>query len=103
MDRIEKLKAFLEESPNDSFLQHALALEYIKINEDAIAESFFRNILSNDPSYIGSYYHFGKLLERKGQEADAISCYEKGMQEAKKSGNRHTYNELQSALDELQF
>ena len=30
MSRIEKLLAFLETSPTDSFLQHALALEYIK-------------------------------------------------------------------------
>jgi hypothetical protein len=31
MDRIEKLKTFLMSSPADSFLQHALALEYIKM------------------------------------------------------------------------
>jgi hypothetical protein len=31
MDRIGKLKTFLMSSPGDSFLQHALALEYVKM------------------------------------------------------------------------
>ena len=35
MDRIEKLKDFLKQNPADSFVQHALALEYIKLGDDA--------------------------------------------------------------------
>ncbi len=103
MSRIEKLKSFLAETPDDSFVQHALALEYIKLNNDAEAEKLFIHLLSNDPGYVGSYYHLAKLLERKGMDDEAVTWYEKGMQEAKKAGNRHAYNELQSALDELQF
>jgi len=34
MDRIEKLKEYLQVSPADCFLLHALALEYIKLNND---------------------------------------------------------------------
>lgn len=103
MSRIEKLKSFLAETPDDSFVQHALALEYIKLNNDAEAEKLFIHLLSNDPGYVGSYYHLAKLLERKGMDDEAVTWYEKGMQEAKKAGNRHAYNELQSALDELRF
>ena len=103
MSRIEKLKSFLEKTPDDSFVQHALALEYIKLNNDYEAEKLFIHLLSNDPGYVGSYYHLAKLLERKGMDDEAVIWYEKGMQEAKKAGNRHAYNELQSALDELQF
>ena len=40
MDRIEQLKAFLVENPDDSFVQHALALEYIKLGDDAAAKYF---------------------------------------------------------------
>ena len=36
MERIEKLKEFLRASPADSFLQHALALEYIKTGDDSV-------------------------------------------------------------------
>ena len=70
--RIKQLKTFLQETPNDSFLQHALALEYIKINDDDAAENLFKNVLLNDPSYIGSYYHLAKLLERKEGRLGAV-------------------------------
>ena len=38
MDRIQRIKELLATNPGDSFLQHALALEYIKINEDEQAK-----------------------------------------------------------------
>ena len=44
MDRISKLKAYMEESGKDSFLQHALALEYIKVGNDPEAKSLFNEI-----------------------------------------------------------
>ena len=62
MDRIEKLKEFLVANPADSFVQHALALEYVKLGDDAGARKLFENILNRDENYIGSYYHLAKLL-----------------------------------------
>ena len=103
MDRIEKLKEYLQTSPGDSFLKHALALEYIKLGDDVKARSYFNDILSNQPEYVASYYHLGKLLERQGEQPDAIKIYERGMQEAKKAGDQHTYNELQAAYEDLLY
>jgi len=101
MSRIEKLLEFMKTSDKDSFLQHALALEYIKIGNDEEAHKLFNEILLREPTYIGSYYHLGKLLERAGDTAKAIRIYERGMQEAKKAGDNHTYNELQGAYEDL--
>ena len=101
MDRIGKLKSFLASNPADSFLQHALALEYIKMGDEVEARKLFEEILSREPGYIGSYYHLGKLLERKGETAEAINVYAKGMDESRKAGDNHSYNELQAAHDDL--
>lgn len=101
MDRISKLIEYLAASPADSFLQHALALEYIKIGKDEKAEKLFENILNNDPGYIGSYYHLAKLLERAGNNEGAIQWYEKGMAAAKEAKDQHSYNELQAAYEDL--
>lgn len=103
MDRINKLKEYLITSPADSFLQHALALEYIKIGEDGEARKLFENLLERDAAYIGSYYHLAKLLERTGNNAEAIQWYEKGMAAAKKAGDQHSYNELQGAYEDLLY
>ncbi len=101
MDRIEKLKDFLQSSPRDSFLQHALALEYIKLGDDEKARALFEEILNREPAYVGSYYHPAKLLERNHQKEQAIGVYERGMEQARKMGDNHSYSELRSAYDEL--
>jgi Tfp pilus assembly protein PilF len=103
MERIEKLKEFLRSSPADNFLKHALALEYIKINDDGKARQLFEDILSTSPDYIGSYYHLAKLLERNGDTAGAIYWYEKGMTAAKEAKDQHAYNELQAAYEDLTY
>lgn len=103
MDRITKLKEFLAANPNDSFVRHALALEYIKLGNDEVASGLFTELLNREPGYVGSYYHLAKLLERMEQTAEAIKVYEKGMEEAKKAGDEHAFGELRGALEELTF
>ena len=103
LDRVEKLKEFLAQDPADSFVQHALALEYIKAGNDVAAQKMFEDILQREPTYVGSYYHLAKLFERNGNNEAAIAWYEKGMEEAKKAGENHAYNELRSAYEELTF
>ena len=103
MQRIEKLKEFLQQNPADSFVQHALALEYIKMGDDDTAKGLFEEILQREPGYIGSYYHLAKLFERNGRTEDAIRIYEKGMDEAKRAGENHAYGELRGAYEELTF
>jgi Tfp pilus assembly protein PilF len=93
----------LAENPADSFLQHALALEYIKLGNDEEARRLFEEILNREPGYIGSYYHLAKLLERNEQTEEAIKVYEKGMEEAKRAGDNHALGELRGAYDELIF
>jgi Tfp pilus assembly protein PilF len=102
-DRIEKIKAMLLENPEDNFLSHALALEYCKLGDDTTARQLFERILQRDPGYVGTYYHLAKLLERMQHTNDAINVYQQGMQQALKTGDRHAYNELRSAYEELTF
>ncbi len=101
MDRIAQLRAFLQATPADNFLRHALALEYIKAGDDAAARTLFEEILAGSPDYVGSYYHLARLYERHNLPDKAAACYEKGMQAAKAAGDRHAYNELQAALEDM--
>ena len=103
MSRIEKIQEMLAQRPADDFLQHALALEHIKLGGDETAKKIFQELLSRNPAYIGSYYHLGKLLERNNDPDAAIKIYEKGMEESKKAGDNHAYGELRGAFEELTF
>jgi len=101
MEKIEKLKSFLMHSPEDPFLKHALALEYIKQGNETGARELFLDILTKDPAYIGSYYHLARLLEGAGELDNAKTWYEKGLIASKQAGDRHTYNELLAAYEDL--
>ncbi len=103
MDRIYKLKEYLQASPNDNFLLHALALEYVKMGDDAEARELFEDILERDEKYVGSYYHLAKLLERTGENELAIKWCQRGMAAAKEAGDNHSYNELQAAYEDLVY
>jgi Tfp pilus assembly protein PilF len=102
MNRIDKLKEFLQATPNDSFLQHALALEYVKEGNDEAAKILFESVLNRESNYVGSYYHLGKLWERQNNFKAAMAVYEKGMEEAKTAKDNHSYNELMGALEDLE-
>jgi len=103
MNRIDQLQEFLKESPGDNFLMHALALEFLKEgNEEKAAACFEQNLVSN-PSYVATYYHFGKLLERSGKTDLAIDIYQQGMKIAETLGDRHAFSELRSVYEELAY
>jgi Tfp pilus assembly protein PilF len=103
MNRIDKIIAFLNQQPKDSFLRHALALEYIKIGEVIKARDLFIEIVTDAPDYVGSYYHLAKCLEKLQENDLAIEWYEKGMAAAKLAKDDHAYRELQAAYDDLVY
>lgn len=98
MNHIERLKEFLRESPNDCFLKHALALEYIKSGDEEKARILFEENLDYDKNYIATYYHLGSLLARANQPEAAAALYRQGMAVAKAAGDMHSFGELNSAL-----
>lgn len=102
MSRIEKIIEMLSIGGKDSFLQHALALEYIKIGKDDEALAQFNELLEREPEYVGSYYHKAKLLEKNGKIEQALDTYEMGMEVAKRLNDKHSYNELRMAKEDLE-
>jgi tetratricopeptide (TPR) repeat protein len=102
-ERINKILEFLKANPADCFLNHALALEYVKVGEEDNAMRRFELNLANDPTYVATYYHLGKLLERTGQPDNAVIIYERGMAAAKTAKDEHSYNELQAVYEDLAY
>lgn len=94
--RIQQLIEFLNDTPNDPFLQYALATEYLKIGRTADALRYFQGLRTNHPDYVGTYYHMGKLYEALGMRDDAIAVYEEGMAAAQRKRDNHTLSELQA-------
>ncbi len=101
VERAEKLQAFLDSDPGDSFSRFALALEYLKLDDLQTARSHFEFIRDNDPDYIGVYYHLGKLYERIDEPEYAMKTYITGISIARKTQDHHAASELEQAQNEL--
>jgi Tfp pilus assembly protein PilF len=102
-DRIDQLKEFLANDPSDSFIRYALAQEYLKRGQMYQAKEAFETLQSDDPSYVGLYYHLGKLYEELDQGEQAIATYEAGIQVAKKATDFHALSELNTAKVNLEM
>ena len=98
--RLEKLLDFLQNEPEDEFLQYALATEYLRLNETDKALQYYEGLVKNHPGYVGSYYHLGKLYEALNRKNDAVGIYEKGMEIARQKRDNHAFSELQSVYRE---
>lgn len=92
---------YIKEDPQDAFSRYALALEYMKENNDQEAALLMDHLYKTNPEYLPNYYHYGKLHERLGQPELSREIYNKGIILARSQGDQHTMSELRSALDLL--
>ena len=101
MDRITKLKAFIDQYPADMFSRHALAMEFIKLQRYPEALEAMIALLAADENHSGTYYHLGKLYEQLGDHENAMKIYEKGIIIASKVNANNDLRELKGALSQL--
>ena len=97
--RLTKLLAFLTAEPNDPFILYALATEYNSLNDSEQAFYYYHKLLDEHPSYVGTYYHVGKLYEKARQTEKAVELYQLGMKNARAKGDMHAFSELQRAYN----
>jgi tetratricopeptide (TPR) repeat protein len=103
MSRIDQIRQFLQDSPNDSFLRYALAQELQKQGDVEAAKEAYLWLTDNQPSYVATYYHLGKLLIAQGEKEAALAWFNLGIEQAKASKELHSLSELQSAKLELEY
>ena len=96
--RREILEGFVAQKPTDAFARYGLALECVKLGDSSAAATHFDQLLSTNPDYIAGYYQFGQLLGQLGRLDEARKLLSDGIVVAKKAGDVHARDEMQSAL-----
>lgn len=94
--RINQLIDFLKDNAEDTFLNYALSLEYVKENRKAEAILLLQNIINRNENYLPAYYQLARLLENKNKD-ESIAVYKKGIVVAKRNNDLKTLNELKEA------
>src|SRR5262249_8243715 len=98
MDRLARLKALVQENPQDPFARYGRAMELA--NQGQLGESWneFESLMSVDSEYLPTYFQAGQLLERLNRLKEARRVYQQGIAVATRRGDVRTRNELESAL-----
>ena len=76
MNRIEILKNFLKDNPDDSFSRYALALEYVKLGQNDEALREFEAVRKSDADYVATYYQLGQLYQKSGLPDQAAESFD---------------------------
>jgi tetratricopeptide (TPR) repeat protein len=102
MNRLETLLQMAVNKPDDAFLQYAIALEHVALQDMQAAENIFQSLLSLQLNYLPTYYQYGQLLETMEKTEQARHIYEQGIALALKLNDNKTARELQQAIDLLE-
>ncbi len=82
-------------------MHYTSALEYLKIANYSQALQIFEQLTQSNPTYVGTYYHLGKLYEQLERPQEALSAYETGINIAQQLNDRHSLQELRGAYQML--
>jgi len=98
-DKIAQLEAMLDERPDDPFIIYALAREYQQHPAGTMqALLMYEHLVNHHPAYMGTYYHYARLLYSIGNQPEAIRLIHLGIEQGNQSGDRHATFELQGLL-----
>ena len=101
INRLQMLTQFLEQNPQDAFARYGLAMEYSKLGQVETALEQFRRLLELHPDYANGYFMAAQTLAKADRAEEAKMLLGKGIESARKTGNRHALAEMSAMLDEL--
>ncbi|PRY90650.1 enzyme of heme biosynthesis [Mongoliibacter ruber] len=102
MSRLEMLKSFAEQEPQNPFNWYALALEFKELDVEKTAE-YFSKLLEEFPDYLATYYQAAEFFAEIDQLSLANSIYLKGIALAEKQQSANTLRELKNSYQNFLF
>ena len=100
--RLNQLLEFLSDDPSDPFNHYAVAIEY-RSTEPAKALKILKELRTNQPEYLPTYYHLGEMLIESDDRQNAESVLLEGIELAKSQQDATALRELQNLLNQLLF
>jgi hypothetical protein len=103
LDRKSKLLGMLAESPDDDFLNFAIAMEELATENLQLAQSFFQKCIEINPMHIPARFQLAKIAYSLQQNDKAIVLLNEGISILKEKKDLKTLNEFRSLLSEIEF
>lgn len=102
LDRLQLLRDFIDEEPENPFNYYALALELREKNRSEAA-NLFDFLLSNHPEYLPVYFPSAHFFAESEQLPKAQEIFEKGISLAEIQKEEKTLKELKNAYQNFLF
>jgi tetratricopeptide (TPR) repeat protein len=96
--RLNQVLEMLQSEPNDVFLNYALGMEYLALNEWSSAEFAFQKVIALNENHVPCFYQLGKLNEAQGLNEKALVYYNQGLSLARTQKNNKAINEFSEAI-----
>lgn len=102
MSRREQLESMLEDSPNDTFLRYALAMELENEEQHERSLELHRGLMSDSPPYVPAFFMSGQQLADLERFDEAVQTLKLGIVQAETQGDSHAVAEMRSFLATLE-
>lgn len=101
MNRRLKLEALLAESPEDSFLEYALAMQCASDGDDRAAIERLDALLQRDAEYVPAYFQLAQIVVRQSDNERARQLLTRGIEAARRAGDAHAEGEMRGFLEQI--
>lgn len=101
MPRREQLEQLLQSEPDDVFLNYGLAKALASEGDIDAALRQFDRVLVLDPDYVAAWFQKGQTLADSGQTEAAREALRRGIDVARRVGDRHAEGEMIGFLESL--
>lgn len=101
MSRREQLEAMLADSPEDTFLQYALAMEWENESQHEKSLEIHQRLMQSDPPYVPSFFMAGQQLANLDRTDEARTILMAGIEQADLQGNAHAAGEMRGFVATL--
>jgi tetratricopeptide (TPR) repeat protein len=102
MSRREQLEGMLAESPDDTFLRYALAMELQNEGEHERSLELHRGLMNEEPPYVPSFFMSGQQLSNLDRIDEAKEALKAGIEQATAQNDLHAAGEMRGFLDSLE-
>ena len=101
MPSVEQIEALLTDSPEDTFLLYALAMELDNEDKNDRSLTIFEKLMNQAPPYVPAFFMRAQQLVRLDRIADAKTDLGNGIQQAKEQDDAHAAREMTEFLASL--
>jgi Tfp pilus assembly protein PilF len=99
---ISSLEKLLGTARDGALLRYSLGLEYAKAGDAARAAQYLRDAVERDPLYSAAWKALGKALSDGGRADEAREAYARGIEAARKKGDRQAEKEMTVFMKRLE-